>query len=67
MQSFQNTFKLRKRLFISAFSICMTVPLRKGTKFTEIFAFLVIKLQTPLVLKAKNRTTQEQKMMPIRN
>ena len=67
MQSFQNTFKLRKRLFISAFSICMTVPLRNGTKFTETFAFLVIKLQTPLVLKAENRTTQEQKMMPIRN
>ena len=27
MQNFQDTFKARKRSFISAFSICMTVPL----------------------------------------
>ena len=27
MQNFQNTFETRKRSFISAFSICMTVPL----------------------------------------
>ena len=27
MQNFQNTFKIRKRSFISAFSIFMTVPL----------------------------------------
>ena len=29
MQNFQNTFETRKRSFISAFSICMTVPLNK--------------------------------------
>ena len=29
MRNFQDTFKTRKRSFISAFSICMTVPLRK--------------------------------------
>ena len=29
MRNFQNTFKTRKRSFISAFSICMTVPLKK--------------------------------------
>ena len=29
MRNFQDTFETRKRLFISAFSICMTVPLRK--------------------------------------
>ena len=27
MQKFQDTFETRKRPFISAFSICMTVPL----------------------------------------
>ena len=27
MRSFQDTFEARKRSFISAFSICMTVPL----------------------------------------
>ena len=27
MRNFQDTFETRKRLFISAFSICMTVPL----------------------------------------
>ena len=27
MQSFQDTFETRERSFISAFSICMTVPL----------------------------------------
>ena len=28
MRNFQDTFETRKRSFISAFSICMTVPLR---------------------------------------
>ena len=28
MPNFQDTFETRKRSFISAFSICMTVPLR---------------------------------------
>ena len=27
MRNFQDTFETRKRSFISAFSICMTVPL----------------------------------------
>ena len=27
MQNFQDGFEIRKRSFISAFSICMTVPL----------------------------------------
>ena len=29
MQNFQDSFETHKRSFISAFSICMTVPLRK--------------------------------------
>ena len=29
MRNFQDTFEARKRSFISAFSISMTVPLRK--------------------------------------
>ena len=28
MQNFQDTFKTRKQSFISAFSICMTVPIK---------------------------------------
>ena len=28
MRNFQDTFETRKRSFITAFSICMTVPLR---------------------------------------
>ena len=30
MRNFQDTFETRKRSFISAFSICMTVPLIKN-------------------------------------
>ena len=40
--------------------------LKKGTKFTGIFASLVIKLQTPLVLKVQTRATLEQNMMPTK-
>ena len=40
---------------------------KKETNFTGIFAFLVIKLSTPLVLKVQTRATLEQKMMPIKN
>ena len=29
MQNFRDTFETRERLFISASSICMTVPLKK--------------------------------------
>ena len=32
MRNFQNTFETRKRLFISAFGICMTVRLKQGEK-----------------------------------
>ena len=35
MQNFQNTFKTRKRSFISVFSICMTVPLIFEVKFGD--------------------------------
>ena len=31
MRKFQDTFEIRRRSFISAFSICMTVPLIKNT------------------------------------
>ena len=33
MQNFQDTFETHKRSFISAFSICMNVPLNIGTHF----------------------------------
>ena len=39
MQNFQDTFEARKRSFISAFSICMTVPLNRHGH--EISAFLL--------------------------
>ena len=29
MRNFQDAFETRKRLFVSAFSICMTVPLNR--------------------------------------
>ena len=35
MRNFQDTFETRKRLFINAFSICMTVPLRKTQARTK--------------------------------
>ena len=37
MQNFTDTFETRKRLFISAFSICMTVPLmeKRSSSFTN--------------------------------
>ena len=41
--------------------------LKNRTKFTGIFASLVIKLQTPQVLKVQTRATIEQKMIPIKN
>ena len=33
--------------------------LKNGIKFTGIFAFLVIKLQTPLLLKVQTRATKD--------
>ena len=41
--------------------------MKKRTKFTGIFPFLVIKLETPLVLKVQTRTTLEQRMLLIKN
>ena len=35
MRNFQDTFESLKRSFISAFSICMTVPLNKGKQTTN--------------------------------
>ena len=53
MQNFQDTFETPKRSFISAFSICMTVPLidfrncvvvENGTKFGK---FLLRQIKIP--------------------
>ena len=35
MQNFQDTFKARKRSFISAFSVCTTVPLTLCTQINR--------------------------------
>ena len=41
MWNFQDTFKTRKRSFISAFSICMTVPLIRWFSFsTYLYTFV---------------------------
>ena len=37
MQNFQDTFETQKRTFISAFSICMSVPLSHGTKIRTCY------------------------------
>ena len=40
MRNFQDTFEMRKRSFISAFSICMTVPLISWHKYFAKVNFL---------------------------
>ena len=44
MRNFQDTLETRKRSFISAFSICMTVPLKNYhvTTFASFFLFRLI-------------------------
>ena len=42
MQNFQNTFETRKRLFISAFSIWMTVPLTSRKQRVNIGSYYII-------------------------
>ena len=36
MRNFQDTFETRERSFISAFSICITVPLKKSDKYVGL-------------------------------
>ena len=40
MRNFQDTFETRKRSFINAFSICMTVPLWKISILAKLFKML---------------------------
>ena len=37
MSNFQDTFETRKRSFISAFSVCVTVPLSMNNYVTRMF------------------------------
>ena len=46
MRNFQNPFETRKRSFISAFSICMTVPLKR-IKYESLSKSLLLVLQEP--------------------
>ena len=55
MQNFQDTFKTRKQSFISAFSVCMTVPLNLGNQsvpadsvkpFYKGWALLILSVST---------------------
>ena len=45
MRNFQDNFETRKRSFISAFSFCMTVPLRASftDKSKAFFSFIKFK------------------------
>ena len=50
MQNFQDVFETRKRSFINAFSICMTVPLKsreRGCKILETRKIFSILRLTP--------------------
>ena len=49
MRKFQDTFETRKRSFINAFSICMTVPLRWSVK---LYAIMNIREKTTLTTLA---------------
>ena len=42
MRNFQDTFEIRKRSFISAFSICMTVPLGRHNPFFALMGKNII-------------------------
>ena len=46
MRNFQDTFETRKRSFVSAFSICMTVPSIQTSKMHEVGK---IKINGPLL------------------
>ena len=51
MRNFEDTFETRKRSLFSAFSICMTVPLKKkDLKSPQV-------LKSPLVLTWKKLTS----------
>ena len=50
MQNFEDTFETRKRSFISAFLICMTVPL-KETIFGQNVLLFIIALTVPIMLR----------------
>ena len=65
MRNFQNTFKTRKRSFISAFSICMTVPLRKNFTRKEIQEFKQFK--NHLIQKAQLKGIQEKTIRNSKN
>ena len=50
MLNFQDTFKTRKRSFISAFSICMTVPLNKGRVLVVVVLVVLVIIVKGVIL-----------------
>ena len=56
MRNFQETFETRKRSFISAFSICMTVPLKNNTGV--LVAQIANEVKEILKNKRFSRTTE---------
>ena len=50
MRNFQDTFETRKRSFISTFSICMTVPLKKVSAklLSDLVIFSMFSCDIPL-------------------
>ena len=72
MRNFQDTFKTRKRSFISAFSIYMTVPLTlefsysatKSQNMSRTQARLLLK--SPMVLYSPGSTTESELKQKLR-
>ena len=49
MRNVQDTFETRKRSFVSAFSICMTVPLKLVCECTSGIKGIVMQIEKALI------------------
>ena len=56
MRKFQDTYETRKRLFISAFSICMTVPLKPKIVEKTDYAHIISAFSFHTQFKSNNTT-----------
>ena len=53
MRNFQDTFETRKRSFVSAFSICMTIPVKYAIFFESYMVLIRLKIKKqPLTTKS---------------
>ena len=69
MQNFQDTFETRKRSFISAFSICMTVPLTLVNYFCKNLSILklysIYKTKQHTINYANKRSLKTKKKLKV--